>query len=89
MATGLDGIVQWSNDVLSRIKFAVLVCPSFEIFAQHTTSDGHVIPINEFILEQEREDLWNNFLFRTRVFMHIEKKGSSYLEYRRACRHLP
>jgi len=60
MPSGLDGIVEWSDDVLTRIQFAVLVRPLFEVFTQCTASDGHVIPVDEFILEQERQNLCTN-----------------------------
>jgi len=74
MPTGLDRIVKRSDDILPGIEFAVLVCPLFEVFSQCTASDGHVIPINKFILVQECQDFCKIFFFFNTSVMLIEKK---------------
>ena len=57
MAGGLDGIVQGSDNVLSVIQFAILMCPPVEILSDGETGNGDVVTINQFVFEKERKNL--------------------------------
>ena len=46
MTGGLDGVIQRANDILAGRKFAMFVCPSFEIFSQSEARDGHIITVD-------------------------------------------
>jgi hypothetical protein len=53
----LDRFVERADDVLLRAEFAVLVCPAVEVLAERLPGDGHVVAVNELVLEQVREHL--------------------------------
>lgn len=59
MSGRLDGFVQWSYNVLSRIKLPVFVRPLFQVLAEGLARDGHVVAIYQFILEEESKDFYS------------------------------
>ena len=58
MTSFLDGFVEGSDDILLiEVEFAVFVHPPIQVLAESETSNGHVVTVDQVLLQQEVEDL--------------------------------
>ena len=58
MARLLDRVLERADDLLLRkAELAVLVRPALEVLAEGEAGDGHVVPVDELVLHQVRQDL--------------------------------
>lgn len=58
VSRGLDGLVKWANDILTgEVKLPILVDPAFKILPEGRACNRHIVPINEFVLQQVVQDL--------------------------------
>ena len=52
------GVAEWSNDLLGlEVEFAVLGGPLFEVFAECLASYGHVVSVDQVVLQEIRQNL--------------------------------
>lgn len=51
VAGSLDGCLERADDVLGGRELAVRVRPALEVLAERRTGDGHVVPVDELVLE--------------------------------------
>lgn len=58
-----DRFVKRSDDILLiEVEFAVFVHPSIQVLTKGETSNGHVIAVDQVVLQQEMQDLCKAWL---------------------------
>ena len=58
MTRFLDRLLEWPNDVLAaELQLAVLVCPSFKVLAERAASDGHIVSVDQVVLQEVCQNL--------------------------------
>ena len=56
MTGWLEGLVERTDNVLGRIKFAEPVRPLLQVFTESLACDGHIVAVDELVLEEVCEN---------------------------------
>lgn len=81
-----DWAFQRPDDVLIRGELPMFMRPSLQILTQCASSNGHVVAVNQLVLQQKSEDLCEFPISRLR--QHGAMLGY-YWGCRQLCTHLP